>query len=129
MDGYIWLYEELYGDKLLDRLERNWRWRTKPARLRGAKAYVGARLGARALAGDAELRSLYRRSIRMMVSRHLRADPGQLLLTLDATDFARFMRRFRSANYAANAAAFEAAVRSDGAQWDNTKARSRSATA
>ena len=58
MDGYIWLYRECYGEKLLDRLERNWQWRQKPQRLRPQKAFVAARLGARALRGDGELRRM-----------------------------------------------------------------------
>lgn len=128
MDGYIWLYEELYNDKLLDRLERNWRWRDKTARLRPAKAYVGTRLMAHALrSGDRALRSLYRRAIRMMLSRHLRADPGQLLLTLDATDFSRFMRRFRSPDYEAHARLFESTTTTEqAAQWENEGAQRRS---
>ncbi len=129
-DGYVWLYEELYGHTLLDRLERNWIWRQKTVRLRPQKAYVGARLGAMSLVLDSQTRRLFRKGIRMMMHRHLRADPGQLLITLDANDFTRFMARFKSVDYAAHAHRFEnPAEGGTQAQWDNSKARKRSGLA
>jgi radical SAM superfamily enzyme YgiQ (UPF0313 family) len=127
MDGYVWLYRECYGEALLDRLERNWQWRQKPQRLRPQKAFVGARLGAKALLGDSERRSLYRQGIRMMLHRHLRADPGQLLITLDAYEFSRFMQRYATPRYAEHAARFENPDMVGGvAQWENRTAQRRS---
>ena len=81
-----------------------------------------------ALRGDSERRSLYGQGIKMMVDRNLRADPGQLLITLDAYEFSRFMRRYRSDDYGEHAAMFEATATSEqAAQWDNAKAKRRSA--
>lgn len=130
MDGYIWLYRECYGEKLLERLERNWQWRQKPHRLRPQKAFVGARLGAKALRGDADRRRMYGDGIRMMLHRHLRADPGQLLITLDAYEFSRFMRRFETPDYALHARRFEdPGLGTARAQWENQKAQRRTASA
>jgi hypothetical protein len=130
MDGYIWLYRECYGENLLGRLERNWQWRQKTSRLRPQKAFVGARLAARALRGDAELRGMYKDGIRMMLHRHLRADPGQLLITLDAYDFSRFMERFKTRDYERHAILFEDPTQQTGTvQWENQGAKRRSASA
>jgi radical SAM superfamily enzyme YgiQ (UPF0313 family) len=124
MDGYIWLYEQLYkSDNLLDRLERNWKWRQRAGHRPLQKAFVATALGIEALKADRMMRYLVRKATRMLLRRDLAADPGQALLTLDATDFTTFMERYKSANYTHNAMLFENPSRVDAAvQWDNDKA-------
>jgi len=144
MDGYIWLYEQAYGTHLLyDRMESNWRRRTKGSNL-VEKAFVTSRLGIEMVRGDAELRRHFRDGIKLMMSRGLASDAGQLLYLLDAYDFARFLRRFSSSRRAENYATFvdpsrwargataEAAApeaKLSVMQWQNEKAVKRTKTA
>lgn len=132
MDGYIWLYEQCYrSDDLLDRLERHWKRRTNRKRIPVAKAFVSAQLAREAVRGDDVMRHLVRRGVRMLLSRRLSGEPGNLLLTLDATDFAGFLHRFKSPRYQENSVLFERPDRvlasPTRAQWDNAKARMHTA--
>jgi hypothetical protein len=100
MDGYIWLYEQAYGTSMLyDRIERNWRRRAKGSSF-VERALIASRLAPEILKGDAEARRHYGDGIKLMMSRGLNADAGQLLYLLDAYDFARFLRRFSTARRA-----------------------------
>jgi radical SAM superfamily enzyme YgiQ (UPF0313 family) len=137
MDGYVWLYEQAYGTgQLYDRIEQNWRRRVKGSNV-VEKAFVGSRLAAEMLRGDAELRRHFADGIKLMMARGLNADAGQLLYLLDAYDFARFMRRFNTERRAENYRTFTDPSRwnrgasEDGAgaqakldvmQWQNAKA-------
>ena len=127
MDGYIWLYEQTYGSEaLLDRLERNWRWRTKARRPAVEKLFLASALGAASLRADPTLRHLTRKGVPMMLNRKINADPGQLLIGLDSTDFTVFMRRFRTAGWARHVAQFEGRAALEGAgaaQWETDRAR------
>lgn len=133
MDGYVWLYEQAYGgDKLVERLESSWKNRPPRATLL-EKSFVAARLAGEVLRGDSELRRLYADSFSLMYSKHLGADPGELLFVLDAYDFARFLRRFSTPNRAKNYRTFEhpeaaAATEEEtlrARQWENEKAKLR----
>jgi hypothetical protein len=133
MDGYVWLYEQCYGTGLLwERMEAEWRRRPKNGGL-PEKLFVAARLGPWALRGDAELRRHFAEGSRLMASRGLNSDAGQLLYVLDTYDFARFMRRWSTPRRAENYRDFEAPEaaiqeRSDKLsvlQWENMKARAR----
>jgi radical SAM superfamily enzyme YgiQ (UPF0313 family) len=117
MDGYVWLYEQAYGTgQLYDRIERNWRRRTKGSNFL-EKAFVSARLAPEMLRGDAELRRHFADGIRLMLARGLNADAGQLLYMLDGYDFARFLRRFNSDRRAENYRTF-----TDPARWNRDAA-------
>jgi radical SAM superfamily enzyme YgiQ (UPF0313 family) len=112
MDGYISLYEQAYGtDKLYDRIERNWK-RRKSGSSFVEKTFIASRLAPEIIRGDAEARRHYGDGIKLMMSRGLHADAGQLLYLLDAYDFARFMRRFSTPQRAENYASF-----SDPSRW------------
>jgi hypothetical protein len=101
------------------------------------KAFVGSRLAAEMLRGDAELRRHFADGIKLMMARGLNADAGQLLYLLDAYDFARFMRRFNTERRAENYRTFTdpsrwnrdasgdgpgAQAKLDVMQWQNAKA-------
>lgn len=137
MDGYVWLYEQAYGaDLLYDRLERSWRRRPR-ASAAAEKAFVAAALGRELLrpAVDAAWRKHYLDGIRLMTSRGLNADAGQLLYLLDGYDFARFLGRYSTSRRAENYRTFgdpsRWAPRADDAsalgvlQWENKKAQLR----
>jgi radical SAM superfamily enzyme YgiQ (UPF0313 family) len=129
MDGYVWLYEQCYGTDLLwSRVEGEWRRRPRDAGL-AEKLFVAARLGPDIARGDSQLRRHFGAGLKLMMSRGLKSDPGQLLYVLDSDDFARSMRRWNSPRRAENYATFEApgrAVRDlDVLQWENKKARAR----
>jgi radical SAM superfamily enzyme YgiQ (UPF0313 family) len=129
MDGYVWLYEQAYGtDLLFDRLERNWKRRTRGSNMM-EKAFIAARLAPEMARGDSELRSQFGQGIKLMMNRHLASDAGQLLYLLDGYDFARFMRRYSTSRRAENYATFADPSRADGPpgagqtmQWENAKA-------
>ena len=131
IDGYVWLYEQTYGEAFLGRLEKHWQRRPTKGRKWLEKAFIGSQLGLHAVRGDRELRDLYRRGLRLLASRRLHSEPGNLLIGLDGYDFARFMRKFNSPDRARNYAAFEVPVAADESllrrQWDNDKAQRRSA--
>jgi radical SAM superfamily enzyme YgiQ (UPF0313 family) len=130
LDGYVWLFEQTYGTPLLfDRLERHWRARTAGGTL-AEKLFVAARLAPEIARGDGALRSHFADGLKLLMSRRLRSDPGQLLYVLDSYDFARFMRRYLSERSAENYRTFE---NPEGArleesdelhvmQWQNAKA-------
>jgi radical SAM superfamily enzyme YgiQ (UPF0313 family) len=133
MDGYVWLYEQTYGtEHLWDRMERSWRRRTSGSSL-VEKAFLAARLAPELARGDAELRRHYKDGLKMMMSRGMLADAGQLLYVLDSYDFARFMRRssssMRAENYRTFAAPDVAAAAREPElhvmQWQNQKAVKR----
>ena len=135
MDGYVWLYEQAYGtSKLYDRIERNWRRRDKGSNL-GEKAFVAARLAPWMLKMDREGRRHVQDGVKLMMSRGLHADAGQLLYLLDAFDFARFMRRFSTSRRAENYRTFVDPSRwttkekLDVLQWQNAKAVKRTTKA
>jgi radical SAM superfamily enzyme YgiQ (UPF0313 family) len=127
MDGYVWLYEQCYGaDGLYDRIERNWKRRASGSTF-VERAFIASRLAPEMLRGDAELRAHFGQGIKMMMNRRLAADAGQLLYLLDGYDFARFMRRFSSAQRAENYRTFaEFRPPTEDAlsvlQWQNAKA-------
>jgi radical SAM superfamily enzyme YgiQ (UPF0313 family) len=132
MDGYFWLYEQTYGSHLLyDRLEAAWRSRKAGGTL-PEKLFVAARLAPELARADREARAHFAEGMKLMMSRSLRADPGQLLYVLDSFDFSRFLRRFVSARYRENARRFEdpGVTRGpdpslDVMQWENAKAAKR----
>jgi radical SAM superfamily enzyme YgiQ (UPF0313 family) len=133
MDGYVWLYEQTYGtEHLWDRMERSWRRRTSGSSLI-EKAFISARLAPELARGDTELRRHYKDGLKMMMSRGMHADAGQLLYVLDSYDFARFMRRYssskRTENYRSFAAPDAAAAAKEPElhvmQWQNQKAVKR----
>jgi radical SAM superfamily enzyme YgiQ (UPF0313 family) len=131
MDGYIWLYEQAYGtEKLYDRIERNWRRRTSGSNF-VEKAFIASRLAPEILRGDGETRRHYGDGIKLMMSRGINADAGQLLYLLDAYDFARFMRRFSTSRRAENYRTFadpsrwEREPKLSVLQWENKKAVKR----
>ena len=137
-DGYLWRYDELYAsDKLLERLERAWKTRRKPRRPLAEHLFLGAALGAQALRSrDAAFRSVTRGGLKLMGNRRLPTAPGQLLISLDSAEYAGFLRRYRSPDYAAHVRQFEASdggpVRDGGVelgvnQWDTERARRGSA--
>lgn len=138
MDGYVWLYEQAYGaDNLYARIEKNWRRRTSGSNL-VEKAFIASRLAPEMLKGDHELRAHFKQGIKLMMSRHLKGDAGQLLYLLDAFDFARFMRRFNTSRRAENYRTFADPARwtrgagasaLDVRQWENAKAVKRTAKA
>jgi radical SAM superfamily enzyme YgiQ (UPF0313 family) len=135
MDGYVWLYEQAYGTHLLyDRIERNWRRRTRGSNL-VEKAFVASRLGVEMVKGDGELRRHFKDGLKLMMQRGLNADAGQLAYLLDAYDFARFMRRFSTSRRAENYRTFSDPSRwgrtekLDVMQWQNRKAVKRTKTA
>ena len=139
MDGYIWLYEQSYGSGLmLDRLDRHWTRQAAGGSAHRAspwaeRAFVRARLLPELLRGDAELRALYAKSFQLLSAR--KGDAGNLLTMLDSYDFARFMRRYRSDRWTENVATLAAGgsevspadVGLTAPQWDNEKAKRRSA--
>ena len=114
---------------LFDRLERHWRARTAGGTL-AEKLFVAARLAPEMARGDGALRSHFADGIKLLMSRRLRSDPGQLLYVLDSYDFARFMRRYLSPRWAENYRTFEnpeGALREESdelllMQWQNAKA-------
>jgi hypothetical protein len=88
------------------------------------------------LRGDRELRDHVKDGTKLLFSRGLHTDAGQLLYLLDGYDFARFLRRFNSPQKEASYRAFEdpskwhARTSEDDAklsvmQWQNTKAKKR----
>jgi hypothetical protein len=127
-DGYGWLYEQAYGSELmLDRLERHWKTMAGLRRRRGGlveRAFLATRLAPEILRGDAQMRHLYREGFRLLGNPNLAGDPGQLLILLDSDHFARFLRRYRSAQWADNVRTFETWTPSgaDARQWENEKA-------
>lgn len=135
MDGYVWLYEQCYGESgLYERMEKNWRRRTSGSNLL-EKGFVTSRLAPHMLKGDAELRSHFKTGIRLMMQKGLNADAGQLLYLLDGYDFARFMRRFNSPRRAENYRTFEdptkwgaSDAKLETLQWQNKKAVKRTQT-
>ncbi len=136
MDGYVWLYEQAYGaDNLYDRIERNWRRRTRGSNF-VEKAFVASRLAPEMLRGDRELRSHFKQGIKLMMQKGLNADAGQLLYLLDAYDFARFMQRFHTSSRSESYRKFEdprewkaASPVREVMQWENKKAVKRTKTA
>ncbi len=133
MDGYLWLYEQCYGTPLLyDRIERNWRRRAKASSL-PEKLFVSARLAPEMARGDSELRRHFADGIKLMMSRGLNADAGQLLYLLDGYDYARFLRRYASPDKAKHDRMFSdpAALHSAEEerlrvlQWENARAVAR----
>lgn len=137
MDGYIWLYEQAYGrDLLYDRIERNWQRRKSTSALT-EKLFISAQLGREMIRGDADLRAHYKQGIKLMMSRGMNSDAGQLLYLLDGYDFARFMGRFSSGRRIENYRTFQDPTKwnpeaeGDEAsslsvlQWQNEKAQKR----
>jgi len=128
MDGYIWLYEQTYGpDGLLTRLEKHWKRKSsRPQKGRLEKSALKALLLPEMLRGDKELRDLYKDAFKLLKSRKLNGDPGQLLSLLDSYDYARFLRRFRSENWEENVAIFErSGTEIENLQWKNKQALRR----
>lgn len=129
MDGYIWLYEQTYAtDALLDRLERGWLRRDRERRPALEKGFLAATLATIGLRADPVMRHLVRGGVPMMLNPRLNTDPGQLLITLDTTDFAVFLRRFRSPSWRENVALFETwgtahAPDAGRSQWETERAQ------
>lgn len=129
-DGYVWLYEQAYGPKMLERMEHHWKLRTKGSRM-AERLLLSARLAPEARRGDRAHRDLFKDVFRLMLRPRLNAQAGQALALLDGWDFARFMDRYKSPDYAANVRRFETGRHDDerlrSLQWDNEKAQRRSA--
>lgn len=128
-DGYNYLYEQAYStDLLLDRIERQWKLPTTiPRRKAGMleRTFLRTRLASEWMRGDAPMRRLYHDAFALLANPHLSGDPGQLLILLDSDHFARFMRRYRSPDYARNVRTFETwahGAAEAGMQWQNEKA-------
>ena len=130
LDGYIWLYEQAYGSELMwERLERYWRTQRElglPAARRVAGPALKA-LMARDLLRDRELRRFAGPGFELLKRRELAGEPGQLLVLLDSYDFARFMRRYRSADWTANVRTFQTGGDAVRMQWKNAQAQRRTA--
>ena len=127
-DGYIWLYEQAYkSDRMLERMERNWRRQPVDRGGRGIaeKLFLGSRLSLEATRADTATRGLYAESMRLLLNRHLHGNIGNALTLLDATDFATFMGRYKSVDYAQHARLFGGNTDLDDPQWKNARARSR----
>ncbi len=130
LDGYIWLYEQCYGPKMLPRMEHHWKLRPKGSGL-AERLLLSARLAPEARRGDRRHRDLYKDVFKLVMQRKLNVPAGQALALLDAWDFARFMDRYKSADYASHVTRFETARHDDERlrtlQWDNEMAQRRSA--
>jgi len=132
-DGYVWLYEQLYGTELmLDRIKRNWEWSPRSRPL-PEKLFIGSALGlSAARSGDPVMRKLTRGGLRLMRRMGRKSQPGQLLVMLDSTHYARFLHeRYRSPDYARHAARYDrgapAGETEAVAQWDTARAQRGSA--
>jgi radical SAM superfamily enzyme YgiQ (UPF0313 family) len=127
-DGYIWLYEQSYKSSLLtERLEANWRRAPVEQGGRGLaeKGFLAARLAIEGRNADGATRALYREGMRLLLARGLHGNVGNLLTLFDATDFATFMGRYKSANYERNARMFGGGDAVADPQWQNARAKAR----
>jgi len=103
MDGYVWLYEQCYGtNALFERLERLWSSRSKKGSNFIEKQFIAWKLRQDAKrTKDPEHLAHFKAGIKVM-NKQKHADAGQLLFVLDGYDFARFLRRYNTAQKAQN---------------------------
>lgn len=129
MDGYIWLYEQLYAtDTALDRLSRYWK---RYGKTEGSswpeRAFIQWRL--RKFRGEVTPR--FERYLdegwRRLTEPGVSGDLGQLLYFYDSTHFVEFLRRHRTRNYAEHARMFSGELPSipllglERKQWDRKR--------
>jgi radical SAM superfamily enzyme YgiQ (UPF0313 family) len=109
MDGYCYLYEQAYfSDRALARLEKSWATYPHHVSTGVERAFLSLRLWQTksAARGTAEFGSWLKRAWSRAGAKSVRADLGQLLYCFDSAHFADFLKRYRSASYAANVALF-----------------------
>lgn len=128
MDGYIWLYEKAYGAEMtLERLEKAWRRSPKSGSDLASKVFITARTAGSVFGREPEYRSFYKALRSLLFDKHLGGDVGQMLYMLDSNHFARFLRRFSTAQREVNQAIFADPIRGANLssersmQWDKVR--------
>jgi radical SAM superfamily enzyme YgiQ (UPF0313 family) len=128
MDGYVWLYEQCYtSDRAWDNLKRFWQRGEREASSLVERLFVRWKVARSQLISE-DGRAFFKRALRYMTSRGNKGDMAQLLYYLDSGNFAEFMGRFKSPEFAAHDELFETHAVEDGTmQWEDERIAKRAA--